>query len=122
VTARRGEGLETAERSDVAVGARGVGGRVGKSAPAGPGTLLWAEASDPGWHARVGGRDATHTAAFDWTNAFALPARASTDVHFDAGALPGVLVDLEVVAWLVAIVLWRRTRTRPSRRTPTVQS
>ena len=122
VAANAGAGLETAERSDVAAAARAVTGRVGRSAPAGPGTLLWAEASNRGWHARAAGRDAAHTTAFDWTNAFSLTARSSADLRYRAGTLPGLLVDLEVVAWLVAIVLWRRTRVRPSRRHGAVPS
>ena len=56
--------------------ARGVGGPVRpvRRRP-GPGTLLWAEAANGGWHAtRRRAATSTRTSAFDWTNAFALPA------------------------------------------------
>ena len=122
VRARRDAGLETVERSDVATGAHPVAGRLGNSAPTGPGTLLWAEAASAGWHASAGGRDLTRSTAFDWTNAFALPAHASTALHYRAGSLPGLLIDLEIVAWIGAIVLWRKTRARRDRRAATVSS
>ncbi len=122
VRAGHDSGLETVERSDVATGAHPVAGRLGRSAPTGPGTLLWAEAASAGWHARAGGRDLTRSTAFDWTNAFSLPSHASTALHYRAGSLPGLLIDLEIVAWIGAIVLWRTTRARRDRRAATVSS
>jgi hypothetical protein len=115
VTAKAGEALSTAASSDVAAVARGVSGRVGRSAAAGPGTLLWSDAADSGWHATANGHQLARSKAFDWTNAFALPERAAVALHFRAGALPGLFVTAEVVAWIAALVVWRRTRARRSR-------
>ena len=84
--------------------------------------MLWSEAADTGWHARAGGRDLTRSTAFDWTNAFSLPAHASTALHYRAGSLPGLLIDLEIVLWILAIVVWRKTRLRRNRRTHAVSS
>jgi hypothetical protein len=120
VAATSGAGLPTAARVVAAPGTGGVVGPVHRSTPAGPGTLLWAEAASSGWHARADGRDLVRTNAFDWTNAFALPSHASVALHYRAGGLSGLLIDVEVVAWLVAIVLWRRTRVRRARHSRTM--
>ena len=115
MTARRGESLAAAASSEIAEEARGVSGRVGKSDAVGPGTLLWSEAANAGWHATANGHELEQSKAFDWTNAFALNERSPVGLHFRAGALPGLLVELEIVAWIVAVVAWRRTRSRPAR-------
>jgi hypothetical protein len=115
VTADRGESPAVASRTDAASVARGVVGPVGHSKATGPGTLLWAEAADPGWHANASGKRLARSKAFDWTNAFDLPSRGSVGLHFGAGAVPGLLIELEIVAWIAALVVWRRTRTRRSR-------
>ena len=115
VRAPTGGALAAAVSTDVASVARGVGGPVGRSDAAGPGTLLWSEAADPGWHASANGHELARSKAFDWTNAFALTERAPVGVHFRTGALPGLLVDLEIVAWIAALVVWRRTRARRRR-------
>lgn len=116
VKASAGDALAVVARSDVAAVARGVSGPVGHSDATGPGTLLWAEAANSGWHASAGGKRLVHSKAFDWTNAFVLTDRAPVGLRFGAGALPGLLIELEIVAWIVAIVAWRRTRARRSRR------
>ncbi|MDQ1467674.1 MAG: hypothetical protein QOH10_2089, partial [Actinomycetota bacterium] len=116
VKATRGNALAAAANSDLAGVARGVSGPIGHSLATGPGTLLWAEAADAGWHATANGKGLSRAAAFDWTNAFALTDRAPVGLHFRAGAVPGLLLDLEIVAWIVALVVWRRTRPRRSRR------
>jgi GT2 family glycosyltransferase len=115
VTATAGSGLQRAARRDTTIRPGGVVGPVLRSAPTGPGTLLWAEAANPGWHARADGRDLTRTNAFDWTNAFALPTTASVAIQYRAGALPGLLIDVEIAAWLAAIAIWHRTRTKRRR-------
>lgn len=115
VSAPAGGSLAAAASSDAAAEARGVGGPVGHSREAGPGTLLWAEAADPDWHAKAAGRELARSKAFDWTNAFALPERASVGIHFRAGSLPGLLVALEIILWIVAVGAWYRTRARRSR-------
>ncbi len=120
VNATAGAGLETAVQRDATTQPQGVAGPVNNSAPVGPGTLLWAEASNRRWQARAGGRELAHTSAFDWTNAFALPATASVAIQYRVGALPGFLVDIEVAAWLLAIAMWWQTRVRRSRRARTM--
>jgi hypothetical protein len=77
--------------------------------------LLWSEAADSGWHATANGHELARSKAFDWTNAFALTDRAPVGLHFRAGALPGLFVELEILAWIVAVIAWRRTRSRPTR-------
>jgi GT2 family glycosyltransferase len=116
VEADAGEALAAAARSDAAADARGVGGDVGHSRAIGPGTLLWAEAADSGWHATANGKGLARSKAFDWTNAFELTDHTPVGLHFGAGALPGYLIEIEIVAWIVVLVGWRRTRARVSRR------
>jgi hypothetical protein len=116
VKASEGEALAAAARSSVAAEAQGVGGNVGHSLPIGPGTLLWAEAADSGWQARANGTALERSKAFDWTNAFALTGHAPVGLHFAAGSLPGSLIELEIVAWIAALVMWLRTRAHRSRR------
>ncbi|MDQ1509766.1 MAG: hypothetical protein QOG50_1610, partial [Actinomycetota bacterium] len=115
VTATAAGALAAAASSNVAAVARGVSGRIGRSEAVGPGTLLWSEAADSGWHASANGRQLVRSKAFDWTNAFALTDRAPVGVHFRAGARPGLFVELEIAAWIVAVIAWRRTRGRRSR-------
>jgi hypothetical protein len=107
--------LASAASRELAAVARGVVGPVGRSREVGPGTFLWAEAADSGWHASAAGHELAHSKAFEWTNAFALPERASVGLHFRSGALPGLLVALEILGWIVAVGGWYRTRGRRSR-------
>jgi hypothetical protein len=109
-------GLALAARSNPAVVAHGVNGPLNNSDPTGPGSLLWAEAADPGWHATAGGSGLSRSLAFNWTNAFALPAHESVGLHYHAGWLPRLLIWFEIVVWILALVAWRRTRMRRSRR------
>jgi GT2 family glycosyltransferase len=115
VAADSGDALAGAASRDIAPVARGVSGEVHESKATGPGTLLWAEAADAGWKASANGKQLARSKAFDWTNAFALTDRAPVGLRFGAGALPGLLIELEIVAWIVALVVWRRTRTRTRR-------
>ena len=110
VSAPAGEGLAVAARSDAGTVAQGVSGSVHASDAVGPGTVLWAEAANEGWHARASGSSLTRSDAFDWTNAFALPERASVGIRFHASLLVRLLVLLDVVIWIVALVAWQRTR------------
>ena len=55
-------------------------GPVTGSDPTGPGTLLWAETAAAGWRASVNGHELTHARAFNWTNAYVLPARGSVSL------------------------------------------
>jgi GT2 family glycosyltransferase len=112
-------GLALAARSNASLVAHGVNGSVHGSDPVGPGTLLWAEAADPGWHATAGGKTLPRFSAFNWTNAFPLPAHESVGLRYRAGWLPRLLIWFEIVVWILALVAWRRTRTRRSRRSVT---
>jgi len=116
VKATPGNGLEEAARSDAASVAHGVEGSVHHSDEAPAGTLLWAEAADSGWRAKAGGDGLTRSTAFDWTNAFALPERASVGIRYHASLATRLLVLLEIVLWVVAIVAWQRTRPVRRRR------
>ena len=108
--------LASALGSDAGTVAVGVRGPVSGSKPTGPGTLLWAETAAAGWHATVGGHELAHARAFNWTNAYVLPARGSVSLHYHAGTLPGLRVIVAVLAWLLAIAVWRRTSARRHRR------
>jgi hypothetical protein len=108
--------LASARASSAGAVARGVRGPVSGSDPTGPGTLLWAETAAAGWHATVAGHELTHARAFNWTNAYVMPTRGSVSLGYHAGALPGIRVIVAVLAWLLAIAVWRRTASRRSRR------
>jgi hypothetical protein len=110
VSAPAGAGLAAAARSDASSVARGIRGSVHDSEEVPPGTVLWAEAADSGWHASGAGASLDRSVAFDWTNAFALPERASVGIHYRASLLTRLLVLLDVVVWIGALVAWRRTR------------
>jgi hypothetical protein len=114
VAAPAGAGLAAAARSDAASEARGISGSVHDSREVPPGTVLWAEASDGGWRASASGSSLERSAAFDWTNAFELPERASVGIRYRASLPTRLLVWLAVVVWVVALVAWYRTR--PPRR------
>jgi GT2 family glycosyltransferase len=114
VAAPDGAGLVAAARSNAGAEAEGISGPVSDSRPVGPGTVLWAEASDGDWQARASGSTLERSAAFDWTNAFELPQRASVGIEYRTSLLTRLLVVLNVVLWIVALVMWRRTR--PPRR------
>jgi len=118
VEAAPGTGLAEASRTDAGSVAQGVGGSLHHSDDAPAGTLLWAEAADGGWRARASGKQLTRSAAFDWTNAFALPEHASVGIRYRASLGTRLLVLLEIALWIVAIVVWQRTRPvrRRSRR------
>ena len=115
VHASSGSGFQVAASSAAAARARGVGGPIDKSQPTGPGTLLWSEAADRGWHANAPGLELVRSRAFAWTNAFAVPARARVGIDYRAGRLPGVLIVLELLAWAIVLEIWRHTRIRRRR-------
>ncbi len=115
VEATSGTGFGVVSASTAPAFAKGVVGPVHRSLAVGPGTLLWSEAADRGWHANAPGLDLVRSNAFAWTNAFALPAHASVGIHYEAGRTRGVLIWLEVVLWVAALAGWRRTRIRRTR-------
>jgi GT2 family glycosyltransferase len=107
--------LAAALRSD-ATGVRGVSAPNGKTSAVGPGTLLWSEAADSGWHASANGAPLPRRDAFGWTNAFTLDRNASVAVHYDGGFLHSFARVVEVGIWIVAVAAWVMTRRRRSRR------
>jgi hypothetical protein len=80
--------------------------------PAGPGTALWFEAYDAGWHAHQGGAALAHRPAFGTTNQFRLPSHAPVTISHTGQTRAYALVAAEVVLWLLALVWWSRGRAR----------
>ena len=102
--------LDAAQRTTLP-GTVAVTGPRSDSAPAGPGTLLWAEAADGGWRASVDGQGAPRRDALGWTNAFELEANGPVDLSY-AGGLHRVLMALELLVGLAAIAIWWQSRAR----------
>ncbi len=100
------------------VGVVGVDSTAGKTRPAGPGTLLWSEAANPGWSATVNGRKVAHSDAFGWTNAFALDNHAPVQVRYSGSSLTTVARFVEILLWIGVVVIWFRTRRRRTESTP----
>jgi GT2 family glycosyltransferase len=94
-----------------------VAGPRSHTEPVGPGTLLWSEAADGGWRARVTSDDGTRALeradAFGWTNAFAVTERGRVSLSFDAGPRRA-LVLVSTALWAAALVWWWRGRRAPA--------
>jgi hypothetical protein len=99
---------QAAVRSE-ADGVVGVNAPGGRTAPVGPGTLLWSEAADGGWKASSNGKAVTRQDAFGWTNAFALDGSAPVQVRYHGSALSSLLRGAAIVLWLAAVALWVMT-------------
>jgi hypothetical protein len=93
-------------------GVAGVHVSGGRTDPIGPGTLLWSEAANAGWHARGDGRALARRDAFGWTNRFNLEANARVRVHYRGSLFIRLLRLLVVLAWLAVVVAWLRGRPR----------
>jgi GT2 family glycosyltransferase len=91
--------------------AQPVKGPLAKSEPAGPGTLLWAEAANSGWRATLDGKRAPRSDAYGWTNAFTLDRRGRVDLSFSGGPRR-LLAFVELLLWAGVGVVWWRTRRR----------
>jgi hypothetical protein len=89
--------------------AKAVKGPQSGSDPAGPGTLLWAESANSGWHATVNGTRAPRSDAFGWTNGFDVRNRGKVDLSF-AGGPRRLFVAVELLLWIAAALLWWRGR------------
>ena len=85
------------------------------TADAGPGTVLWFEAEDAGWHAQAGGHRLTHEPAFGVTNQFQLPVHARVSITHTGQGRVYELVGLEGVLWLLVLLWWSRGRRRSTR-------
>jgi hypothetical protein len=101
-------GLERAGSSSFT----GVTTSHGKTEPVEPGTLLWSEAANGGWHARRDGNALARTDAFGWTNAFHVDAAGQVTVRYHGSVLAKLLRWLEVLAWVAAVTAFVLTRRR----------
>jgi hypothetical protein len=81
-------------------------------APVGKGTVLLAEANDPGWSASSGGTELTHDAAFGWVNAWTQPSRGAVAITHDGQGVRYLLLGVELLLWVAALVWWSRGRKR----------
>jgi hypothetical protein len=90
----------------------GIAGEDGSSEPIGPGTVVWSEAADGGWHGSAGGRALAHREAFGWTNAYAVDATTPVGVHYDGGWARALFGFVCIAAWLAALAAWVLTRPR----------
>jgi GT2 family glycosyltransferase len=104
--------LQSALRSERRLDTVGVTYTDGETEPIGPGTLLWSEAADSGWHASSDGDTAARRDAFGWTNAFALESKANVSVQYDGSLLGRLLRSFQVVLWVGVAVAWFVTRRR----------
>jgi hypothetical protein len=103
--------LAQAQRTTLAGVAAPVTGPRSDSTPAGPGTLLWADAANGGWHASVDGERAQRDDAFGWTNAFVLDANGPVDLSYSGGAVRALVV-VELLLCVAAVGGWWWTRRR----------
>jgi GT2 family glycosyltransferase len=97
--------LAAALQSDP-TGARAVGVSGAHLQPAGPGTLLWSEASNDNWRAATARGTRPRHDAFGWTNAFTLPRHEASTMHYDGDMLRSLLLFLELGAWIVLAAAW----------------
>lgn len=93
-------------------GVFGVPASGARTAPIGPGTLLWSEAANGRWHATSDGRTLARRDAFGWTNAFTVEAHAPVSVQFRAAVVGRLLRWLEVLCWAAVGAVWFVTRRR----------
>ncbi|MEJ7583090.1 MAG: hypothetical protein WKF43_03190, partial [Acidimicrobiales bacterium] len=82
-----------------------------------PGSLLLADASSSRWRLQSDGADVERPVAYGWANAFAVQDVGPVHVRYDTPTLRFLLCGLQVLLWLVALLLLRRTsgRGRPRR-------
>ncbi len=80
--------------------------------PSAPGTVLWFEADDAGWHATAAGHALAHRPAFGITNQFRLDTRAAVTITHDGQGTRYLLIGAEVILWVLALLWWSRGRRR----------
>jgi GT2 family glycosyltransferase len=116
VSSRRGTiPAAVADPARAAAGFDLTGTRALGTNAAGPGTVLWFEAYDGGWHAQAGGQALVHRPAFGVTNQFRLPTRATVNITHTGQGHVYELVGIEAVLWLLALLWWARGRRRAPR-------
>jgi hypothetical protein len=103
--------LESALRTEPA-DVQGVPTSGARTAPVGPGTVLWSEAASTRWRATADGHTVARRDAFGWTNAFALDTRAAVSVHYRGGVIGRLLRWFQVLCWVGVAVAWFVTRRR----------
>jgi GT2 family glycosyltransferase len=74
--------------------------------------LYVASAANSNWSLDVDGRSAPRTEAFGWANAFAIDRGGSAKLSFKTSVQRYWLLALQVVLWVGALVLLRRTRRK----------
>jgi hypothetical protein len=72
--------------------------------------LYLADAANSHWSLDVDGRTAPRTDAFGWANTFAIERGGSAKLSFKTPVQRYALLGLQVVLWIGAILLWRRSR------------
>jgi hypothetical protein len=72
--------------------------------------LYLADAANSHWSLDVDGRTAPRTDAFGWANTFAIERGGSAKLSFKTPVQRYALLVLQVVLWIGAILLWRRSR------------
>ncbi len=106
IPARPREPAQAAANTDLS-GSRPLGDR-----PSTPGTVLWFEAYDSGWHATAGGHGLPHQPPFGVTNQFRLDTRAAVTIAHDGQGTRYLLIGAEVLLWVLALLWWSRGRRR----------
>ena len=104
IPARPADPARTAATTDLS-GSHPLGNRTSA-----PGTVLWFEADDAGWHATAAGHALVHRPAFGLTNQFRLDQRGAVAIAHTGQAQRYGLVVAEVFLWLVALLWWARGR------------
>ena len=99
-------------RADVG-GATAVRGSPSRSAPTGPGLVLWSEAFDRDWSATSGTRTLRHVEPFGWENGFTTTRRGSVSITYDGQLRRYGMIALQVALVMVLlVVVWRSRATR----------
>jgi GT2 family glycosyltransferase len=106
-------------RADVG-GPSAVRGSPSRSAPTGPGLVLWSEAFDRDWSATSGGSTLRHVKPFGWENGFTTTRRGSVSITYDGQLRRYGLIVLQVaIVTALLLVVWRSRATRRLRDTRT---
>jgi hypothetical protein len=103
-------------RADVG-GVSAVRGSPSRSAPTGPGLVLWSEAFDRDWSATSGGRTLRHVKPFGWENGFTATRRGSVSITYDGQLRRYGMIALEaaLVTALIVAAAWRSRATQRPR-------
>src|SRR5262245_39069214 len=93
-----------------------VRGSPSRSAPTGPGLVLWSEAFDRDWNATARGSTLRHVEPFGWQNGFTTTRRASVSITYAGQLRRYGMIALQVALVLALVVVaWRSRVARPPR-------